>query len=503
MSVPERQTGPAPGIEAGEGAFSGRPAGQDLQEKAEGPSQKDLVHRLQTAAVCLLDSEDMLLYGERIPALHPLKIRDGLLYAPVNGLAEYAGASLAEYDRMLYISSQGVLSVIAEPYNVALTGTTAEFLKGSVFQEDGCYYVPAQDLGKLLHVPVYADSFQGVVVVKGLGDFEAADMARIKENLGLRKSLWEVPVELERLCEAQGLTEGECLEALNEGRLYRTDDKGQIGSWELLCDGSLRWDRIDLGDLYQPDRIYLAGRDSGRRYLYLAGEGKDPVSLIPELEREEELRREARERIEEKACSQLSEAENLAFTKVPEEESRAMWERLASMAEPGDLLLFHNPLSAARYGYFNHSALVLEKTEGGLHLLQARGSEEGVGSDKDMDWLDYGKFWEEGYWKGNEVVLLCRVEGVSRETAGKVAEEAPLFYRGYQFGYGGFRGLKETNCAELIADSYERAGIVLLEEEGSRLRLLLEGRARSLAVLPDDLALSGRVVTKACWLAGD
>lgn len=505
----ERRPGPQAGKNSSpnrhvgsESVADGQP-GQDFREGAEESSGEDLSLRLQTAAVLLLDSEDMLLHGERTRTLHPLRVRDGLLYAPVNGLAEYAGASLAEYDQMLYISSQGMVSVIAEPYNVALTGTTAEFLKGSVFREEGCYYVPVQDLTKLLHVPVYADSLQGVVVVKGLGDFEAADMARIKESLGLEESCWEVPGELKRLCEPQGLTVRQCLEALNEGRLYRTDETGQIGAWELLCDGSLRWDRIDLEHTYRPDRIYLAGRDSYRRYLYQAGDEKDPVSLIPELEREEELRKEAEERIEEQAGSQLLEVKGLTFEKVSGKTSRTMWEQLVSMAEPGDFLLFHNPLSAARYGYFNHSAMVLEKTERGLHLLQARGSEEGVGSDKDMDWLDYGQFQEEGYWKGNEVVLLCKADGVSPEAAGKVAEEAALFYRDYQFGYGSFRGLKETNCAELIADSYERAGISLLDKKGSRLRLLLEGQARSLVVLPDDLALSDGVRIKACWLAGE
>lgn len=485
---------------------SGQEAEEEKQEDREACKEyaenqdKDLDHQLQTAVVLFSDSTDMLANGERKAAMHTMLVENGLFYVPVNGVAEYMGASLAEYEQMLYISSQGVLSVIAEPYNIALTGTTAEILRGCVMKREGCYYVPAQNLAALLHVPVVCSILQGTVIVGGLGEFTEEDIRKIRYEFGLEERKTTIAEELEKACGSQKAPMWQCLEALNRGCLYRTDMDGRIGRWELLADGSMRWEHMELDMRYEPNRLYMAGRESRSRQLYLAGKESDAVGWIPELQQEEELREEVKGRIEEKAARELSVYFH-GFKKVQKEESDKLWEQLEKEAQPGDILLFHNPSSAARYGYLNHSALILEKSEQGLHLLQARGSEDGVGAEKEMDWLSYEKFHEKGYWQGNEVILLGRVEDAPRDVRNKLAREAPDFYKGYQFGYGSFRGQKETNCAELISETYDRAGIPILEEKGSRLRMLLEGKAKNLVVLPDDLALSDKLKIRAFWLA--
>lgn len=459
---------------------------------------KNLEKILQTAIVIIEDSNVMSIYGEMKEVPGQLFYEDDILYIPVQGIAEYLGASMTVIEEVLYIGYQNVFSGIADGYNIALTGTTAALLEGNVLVRDEIYYLPARDFQTIFHIPIYYSAVQKVLVI-GTSEMTEEEIVEIRKKWKLPEETERIPEEFCNCCRRQGLDENEWLSALNGGRIYYSNQNGMIGKWKITVDGNLSWNLIELNQRFLPDTIYCSGVESNKRTLFLAGKEQKKVGLIPELLQEEELRIEMGEKIEKKAISDLKIGkEELPLPKV--EESISLWENLKNEARPGDVLLFHNPLAAARYGYFNHAALILEKTQTGIRLLQARGSEDGVGSDKEIDLLDYEDFYKDGYWDGNETVILYRCDEIDETILEKMVRDASEYYQGYKFGYGGERGEKETNCAELVADTYDRAGVSLLEKDsGSRLRMLLKGETRNLIVLPDDLALSERLRAIAYW----
>jgi len=126
-------------------------------------------------------------------------------------------------------------------------------------------------------------------------------------------------------------------------------------------------------------------------------------------------------------------------------------------------------------------------------------------SNGDIVVSDYGwlvtqdgirKFYNDSYWKNSDAVLLVTIENMTKAIGMSIAQKASEHFKDYTFGYGGFQGAKETTCVEIIRDSLKMGNIELISDLEYMLMLksALDGEARSLILLPDDIIISPKVM---------
>ena len=118
-----------------------------------------------------------------------------------------------------------------------------------------------------------------------------------------------------------------------------------------------------------------------------------------------------------------------------------------------------------------------------------------------MDTFGEAELLDSDYWEKYEWSYLCTPRENIEDKRDEITQKAYEKYKGYSFGYGSWLGKKETSCAEIIEESYEEAGITLVQEDTVSLRLkeVLSGKAKNMVVVPDDLLLGDRAVVKAVW----
>ena len=174
------------------------------------------------------------------------------------------------------------------------------------------------------------------------------------------------------------------------------------------------------------------------------------------------------------------------------------WNSLCEKAKPGDILVFRNDLRNDQYGYLTHSALILDVSlgSGEIHVLQARSFELNVGSDLPIDYITYAKFYDDSYWESDSAALLLSVRDMTEQTGIEIAQQAVEHFKGYKFGFGGFLGVKETTCVEIIRDSLKLGNITLISdfEYLNRIKSVLDGVEKNLILLPDDIIMSDKIV---------
>ncbi|MCL2002463.1 MAG: copper amine oxidase N-terminal domain-containing protein [Oscillospiraceae bacterium] len=179
------------------------------------------------------------------------------------------------------------------------------------------------------------------------------------------------------------------------------------------------------------------------------------------------------------------------------------WMDLCSKARSGDILVFKNNSTGWKYGYFSHAALILNvsTSEGAIHVIQARSFEHGVGADLPIDRITYDKFYSDSYWRNSDTMLLLSAKDMTEDVGIRIAEKAYAHFKEYEFGFGGFFGAKETTCVEIIRDSLRFGDIDLISDLEYLLRLkdALDGAAKSLILLPDDIILSDNIVIVDYW----
>ncbi len=500
-------------------------------------SYQDLNDMLSRSVIMFYGHTHMLVKGEWKDLPAPLIIEDGILYVPVQNAFEHLGASISKINDMLYISNNDVVSVLMEQYNIALINTNSLIMEAAPIAEGEVFYIPADAAGKILNTSSYHSVTQQMLVLGGQASELTEDDCRIiKEKWGLSVNSIPEITGIRKLTQNTGYDYEALCAAAQTKKLYVSDEKGVIWSWTLNETGELKIKGIITAYVFEKNSVFIAGAGGNENRLYLNRNGKlTDASELPSIIWADEIqsaigayfaiktgieiegRKDLSEMLE--ACKKaldggLKNTYYLDYS-IPESKkiqtlsslqsgqiSGEQFKKLCAAAKPGDFVLFRCPDAGTEYGFFNHSALILDvdyKSET-IHLLQARGAEYGVGADEQMDYLSYESLYNDSYWEETQMAVLCYGEGLSEEQKKLAAKKAYEKFNGYQFGYGSWQGLKETNCAELIQDAYLEYGVRLVSgDASSRLKDLLEGNARNLVIIPDDLLLSENVVLKAVW----
>jgi len=498
---------------------------------------QDLSSSLTRSVIMFYGYPQMLVKGEWKDLPAPLIIEDGILYVPVQNVFEHLGASISKINDMLYISNNGVVSVLMEQYNIALINTNSLIMEAAPIADGEVFYIPADAAGKILNTSSYHSVTQQMLVLGGQASgLTEDDCIMIKEK-------WSLPINsipeiaaIRKLTQNTGYDYETLCTAAQAKKLYVSDDKGSIWSWKLNETGGLITKEIITAHVFEKNSVFIAGAGGNEDRLYLNKNGKlTDVSDLPSIIWANEVqnaigtyfaiktgieiegRRDFSQMLE--ACRKavdgdlkntyyldysIPSSEEIDIISKPQsdEHSREQWSKLCASARPGDFMLFRCPDAGTEYGYFNHSALILDIDYDSetIRLLQARGAEYGVGADEKMDCLSYESLYNDSYWEATQMAVLCSGKGLSEEQKRMAANKAYGKFNGYQFGYGSWQGLKETNCAELIQDAYLEYGVRLVSgDASSRLKDLLEGNARNLVIIPDDLLLSENVALKAVW----
>jgi hypothetical protein len=514
---------PAPASAVPETAASEPPAVK------EEPAQADFA-LLRRVTVLRYGSAEIWINGEPYTLSVPTFLEDGVLYVPLADVAVLLGDSFLHSGDVYSLNHQGNVSILMPDYNVILVNNSACVMQGTPIVRDARICIPADGLRAALQCHVSKSPALGVCVLEHeetrLNEKQLRDLC-----LALDLPLAD-PVEDETLlalAARSGRAYAEIERLAVEGRLYLTDADGVGSLVTLRDDGKPVLTRYETVSRYEPDTLFRA-EPSAEGAMLIRLRDQKRVGPTPDRRYVDELRTATGRFMELKAAAALlhdARAEALlpdyraavergifsdaflADFSAPydaglftEENRERGWETLFAAARPGDFLLFSAQDAGPAYGYFNHSALILEKNEadGSLRLLHARSAEYGVGSGRDMDLLTRGAFTENSYYRNYGTVFLCRAGSLSDEASRKMAQDANTRFDGMQFGYGGRLGLDEVNCAELIDESYRDAGVAVIDGDyDTRLKEVLKGNTKNLVPLPDDLMFSEHTEVLAVW----
>jgi hypothetical protein len=195
--------------------------------------------------------------------------------------------------------------------------------------------------------------------------------------------------------------------------------------------------------------------------------------------------------LDKQTLQKINDIKDLNKASVNEEEFyKERWDRLCDKAKPGDVLLFQME-DDLKYGLNNHAAMVLDvsKKDKKIHLLHARSEYEGVGADKEMDFLSMDMFDSNYYWRSTNRAILYSIPTLTNDQREKLAADAYKKYKNYSFGLGGFIGLKEVMCGELIKDAYSDQNICIYNPMDYLLRIKQSLGRKQFEVIfvPDDL----------------
>ena len=472
------------------------------------------------------DKADALLRGDACTLTAAPYVSRGVLYLPASELAVLLGGSSADAQDVWYFNCGGNISVVMPEYNVLLFNHESYVMEDIPENRDGVLYLPADGAAKMLSLRMQLSPPQQLCVLGLSGQLSAGELRRLKTALDGAANPESVNPEIAAAAEAGGIS-AETAEALALAhRLWQTDADGRITGLSLNAEGTLSRKDYILSQRFPPDTLYTAAEHADHLTVLPGGQSGPK---LPEVLSSEELRAASGRFMELSAAAMLCGDTNAAALSAHYREKllrdtedevyrddlaqpyqtalfaagtdpEQAWNTLAEHAEAGDYLLFHAETAYAEYGYFNHAALILDKQGDTLHLLHARGSDQGVGADLDMDLLTWELMTSHVYYSDYDCVFLCESGALSPAAKEQMAREAYRKYNGYQFGYGGRLGLDEINCTELIQKAYASAGVeILADDYETRLRDVLRGNTRNLVLIPDDLMLSGRAEVKAVW----
>lgn len=468
----------------------------ELQDKV----QKDVEEKLKSALAVADESisEGALFY------------ENSVLYVPVSCLAEQKGAALVQADNVWYVQYQGNLTAMMEAYNIYLENQEPVNMRGCPVVKQGILYIPAMDLGNIFSMKVQVDE-KSKMAVFGAGEIlEEQDWDKLRKKMGVEA---EQSPELswKPEWEAQTGLSGQVLEIfIKENLLYHADEEGNL--YQCVYTDQGVYEEIpctQIPPIYESNGYYIDGeaqkisvkwdlpfhKKVERKKLYQVKKNIwKECGETPEAYRERIIMEELSVYMKEIAQKDRN---------LSQEQADTTFHNLIQHAEPGDFLVFKAEGADAKYGYFNHSALILEadKEEESIHVLHARSAELGVGADESMDTFTEQDLEEADYWKNYQ---LCYLVTPAEDISGKrteITEKAYEMFNGYSFGYGSWLGKEETNCAELIEKAYETVGIELVKQDSvsSKLKEVLSGNAKNMVIVPDDLLLGGSVVVKAVW----
>lgn len=464
----------------------------------------------------------------------PLFLEKGQAYVPGDVLSDWKNAAIVQADEVWYIQNQGDITAMMEAYNIFLTNQSPVVMEACPVVKQGILSIPLQAAGTIFKTKVQAEESYGLFVLGATDYLTDEEWDALAKELNVQKEKTQDETWMERWA-GFGLSKAELKAYAKAGYLYQSDENGKLSKLHLDDEGVLsEADCPDTGECYEADRCLANGiiKEPGLAGQLL-NEKTEISGKIPEQVYEEKIQEAIGRFMREKAvwCLMSDEQakENMQICKTAwegdftndsyllyqkENPKEIMWEefdekdctfeKLLEVAEPGDFLVFKGRGADVKYGFFNHSALILEKDNEGLHLLHARSAELGVGSEKEMDVITKQSFTEEDYWMDYETVFLCGSAFSIDEKREALTEKAQKRFQDCAFGYGSWLGKEETNCAELIQDAYADVDVPLVKEEpvSSRLKQVLSGDARNMVVVPDDLLFSDSVVIKAVYRAG-
>lgn len=490
--------------------------------------------KLQFALVLSEGTTEYLAENQKKTCKVPLFLEEGQAYVPGDVLSDWKKAAIVQADEVWYIQNQGDITAMMEAYNIFLTNQNPVVMEACPVVKQGILSIPLQAAGTIFKTKVQAEESYGLFVLGATDYLTDEEWDVLAKELKVQKEKTEDATWMERWADF-GLSEAELKVYAKAGYLYQSDENGKLSKLSLNDEGVLsEIDCQDTGELYEAKCCLANGiiKEPGLTGRLLNEKAKS-VGKIPEQVYEEKIQEAIGRFMREKAVWCLTgngrAKENMKICQTAwegdfandsyllyqkENPKETMWEefdeetctfqRLLEVAEPGDFLVFKGRGADVKYGFFNHSALILEKDSESLHLLHARSAELGVGSEKEMDVITQQSFMEEDYWMDYETVFLCSSAFSIDTKRMALTAGAQKRFQDCAFGYGSWLGKEETNCAELIQDAYADVDAPLVKEEpvSSRLKQVLSGDARNMVVVPDDLLFSDSVVIKAVYKAG-
>lgn len=463
-------------------------------------------------------SDTVLVRGEAFSMEAPPFTESGVLYVPASACVYIRGASFVKTGDVYRINDRGKVTLAMEDYDVILVGGESLLLDASPVEKDGVFFLTAEGLGAALssEISVTRDGF--LCVFGSAGRIPQSKMNALSAYLGVAVDS-TLPEEILSLGEKYGEDAERIAESALYGELWSGSADGDAVRYRLGFDGELSLTVMQMNYTFPEGKLMI--EKAGQLY---SADGKTVLCDLPGDIFARELKAATARYMELLAACHIkddAEARLLAESYLnavtgdlrdpvyasdreapystglyDASSGEAAFDRLFEAAQVGDVLTFSADGAGAEYGFFNHCSVIMEKNEETrtLRLLHARGFEYGVGADLEMDLLSYGSFDEIEYYSGYTTVFLCRARGVDVETKAALVGAAYEKYNGYSFGYGGRMGLEETNCTELVRETYLQAGVDLTDGDyESRLKEVLGGATKNIVMIPDDLLLSDKM----------
>ena len=470
------------------------------------------------------------IHGEAYPLELPTFLEDGVLFIPVPTAAVMLGGSFVRLGDVYYLNKGGNVTVMMEDYNVLLVNSTSYVMKCTPKIKDGVFCLPAEGLAKALSMQISKSPAGEICVFENYSERLSNELLHaLRIELGFPAGSDREYEGIRQLADRYGEDYGKLERLAVEEKLWISDKNGIPSSVTIGDDGEVLLQEYIINTPLPENTMFVLKRKSQGTMLCHIKSGKE-IAEPPDVLYTKELKAATGRYMELKAACDIlgdptarglqdayleaigkslsaeayrrdleSPYETGLFT---EENRQTGWKTLFAQASVGDFLVFSAAGAGPEYGYFNHSALIIEKDEaaGTLHLLHARGAEYGVGADLEMDYLAEESFETLDYYRSYGTVFLCRAGALTPSEAENMVKEAYETYNGYQFGYGGRMGLEEVNCTELIDESYRMAGVDVIDGDyDSRLKEVLKGNTRNLVLIPDDLLFSGVTTVIAVW----
>lgn len=505
---------------------SNKTAEGNLDEKTQKQDEREPKNAPWCSFVLIFDEPFMLKDNEQYELETSCFTENGILYAPVGDIIARLGGSFVSTGDVWYINYKGNVSAVMEEYNVLLFNSDTFIMDSTPCVRNGVLFLPVQALGKALSMRVSLSPVQQICAFGSSDVLGEEELALLRMSLGFNEIEPWIGDDIVKLAQIYGADANLLWSHALERTLYVSDGDGHITQLWADVEGKIHRKEYEMSVLFPPNSIFVEN-SKPENGLYDALTGSY-VSETPEQIYKNELREATVRYMELLAASNIKNDETAkallpAYEKAisgelsnemylsdkddeyqthifDAEDNTSAWQTLVDKAQVGDFLLFRAEQAGAEYGCFNHSALIVEKSENAMRLLHARGAEYGVGSLLDMDVLQYEDFFSEGYYSNYGEVFLCTSSELEDAKREGMVQNACDKYEGYQFGYGGRMGLREVNCAELIDDTYRTAGVPLVKAgQDSRLKEVLKGNTKELVPIPDDLMLSGNAEVKAVW----
>ncbi|MGN0400417.1 MAG: hypothetical protein ACI4EO_09890 [Blautia sp.] len=480
---------------------------QHIQKNDESRSLEEKLNSafIMTEGSSLCFYKNQQIENEQIPF-----IENGILYLPVEILAKQKKGSVIRADEVWYVRFQESICAMMEVYNIFLKNQEPVNMKGCPAERDGHLYLSAADLGTLFSMTVQVEEESGTAVIGAFESLSQEEWEQLREKTDsiLKRNTEKAYIKKWR--GATGLPEEEIRILAKESCLYYLDEEGRLWNYLYTDEGIVQKKEEEM----VPDGCGKAG-------YYASGKIQEVLNKW-DFQVKRELNREKFYRVEngtyqECGCNPKTWKEqktmkdleifmeNLAVQDMGENPETAdlSFSHLVETAQPGDFLVYKASGADAKYGFFNHSALILETDtkENRIHVLHARSTELGVGFEEDMDTFGESELLKSDYWGNYQMIYLCTPRVDISDKRERIVKAACEKYKDYTFGYGSWLGKKETNCAEIIAESYKNVGIYLVPDlsVSSRLKEVLSGNAGNMVIVPDDLLLGKNGMVKAVW----